>query len=70
MTSVSKIIRHKRISQGDRQFDVAVAIGHDPSLVCRWERGSKVPELSSLWKLADYFNCSLDELVGREVQRV
>lgn len=32
---------------------------------CRWERGEAEPTLSTLIKLADYFDVSLDYLAGR-----
>ncbi len=36
------------------------------SSLCEIERGRQEPRLGTLIKLADYFDISLDELVGRE----
>ena len=44
---------------------VALCTGIHPSLLSKWERGICTPKIESLIKLANYFNCSLDYLVGR-----
>lgn len=36
------------------------------AIVSYWENGQREPTLSSLIALADFFNCSIDYLVGRE----
>lgn len=33
--------------------------------VSYWESGKIEPDLESLWKLADFFDVTIDELVGR-----
>lgn len=35
------------------------------SAICRWRRGDGTINLSNLVTVADYFNCSIDYLVGR-----
>jgi len=35
----------------------------------KYEAGECLPGLESLWKIADYFGLTLDELVGRRVER-
>ena len=34
--------------------------------VSYWESGKIEPDLESLWKLADFFDVTIDELVGRQ----
>lgn len=34
--------------------------------ISRWEKGLNEPTMSPLIKLADFFGCSIDYLVGRE----
>lgn len=31
-----------------------------------WESGKIEPDLESLWRLADFFDVTIDELVGRQ----
>lgn len=44
---------------------LAEALEVHVTTVQRWRRGAKLPFLSQFLKLADYFKCSLDFLVGR-----
>ncbi len=34
--------------------------------VSYWESGKIEPDLESLWRLADFFDVTIDELVGRQ----
>jgi transcriptional regulator with XRE-family HTH domain len=36
------------------------------SIVYTWQNGQCVPTIESIMKLAEYFNCSVDYIVGRE----
>lgn len=47
------------------QDEVAKETGFNYRSYCRWERGEAEPNLSTLIKLADYFDVSLDYLAGR-----
>lgn len=40
-------------------------IGVSQSAISAWLSGKKEPSINSLWLLADYFHCSVDELIGR-----
>lgn len=44
---------------------LAKGIGADPSTVRKWFDGVKDIKLSTLLRLADYFNCSLEYLCGK-----
>ena len=48
------------------QLEVAKAIKTTQSNSGRWEKGVNEPAYTYLIALADFFNCSLDYLVGRE----
>lgn len=50
---------------GVNQVQLAKDIGIAQSAVSAWLSGKKEPSISSLWLLADYFNCNVDELIGR-----
>ncbi len=48
-----------------RQSDVAKAIGIDQRTLSNYETGKTNPDSFALIKLADFFNVSIDYLVGR-----
>lgn len=51
----------KHVSQGE----VAQAIGVDPNTVSNYELGNTSPSYLVVWKLADYYGVTLDEIGGR-----
>lgn len=53
-------------SEGLNQSKLANGIGVNQSTVCNWLNGKKEPSIESLWKLADYFDVSVDYLIGRK----
>ena len=44
-------------------------IGVSKQAVGRWEKGEREPMLRTLWALADFYEVTLDYLVGRTDQR-
>lgn len=63
----SKILRQLMKENGLKQKDLSKAIGVAQSAVSAWLNGKKEPSLTSLWLLADFFDCSTDELLGRKL---
>ena len=49
-----------------KAIDLAKAIGLGTSTLSRYTRGERIPNLESLVKIADYFKCSTDYLLGLE----
>lgn len=49
-----------------RQIDLAKILNTTQRKISYWESGTIEPDLESLWKLADYFKISIDELIGRD----
>lgn len=47
------------------QEQLALALNISPAAISKWERNLSVPGVEMLWALADFFDCSIDELVGR-----
>ena len=47
------------------QKKLAELVGVSQQCVSEWENGKIEPTLTYLWKLADVFKVSIDELVGR-----
>ena len=48
-----------------RQIDVAEATGIDQKTLSNYETGKTLPDADGLVRLADFFNVSIDYLVGR-----
>ena len=62
----SQKLKQLRLLLGCNQAQMANLLGITVRGYRNYELGSREPELSILIKLADYFNVSLDELVGRD----
>lgn len=58
-------IRELRENLDLRQIDVAKATGIDQKTLSNYETGKTSPDSYSLIKLADFFDVSIDYLVGR-----
>lgn len=53
-----------------KQIDVARAIGISNVVLSRYESDERVPDIETMKCIADYYDCSLDYLVGRSTIRV
>ncbi len=61
-----------RALRGERcigQELLAKDVGVSKGIVSMWENGLREPNMDSLIKLADYFNVTIDYLVGRTKKR-
>ncbi len=58
-------IRELRENAGLRQIDVANATGIDQKTLSNYETGKTNPDSYALIRLADFFNVSIDFIVGR-----
>ena len=47
------------------QQQVATATGITAASLCSYENGERMPTLQTLSRLADFYNTSLDKLMGR-----
>lgn len=56
-------LKHYRQKSGLTQSDVAEVLGIRQSTVAMWETGEALPRADKLPKLAELFNCSIDELL-------
>ena len=65
MSTIGERIKGLRLSKKVTQKEIADAIGVSSVSVQRFEYGSVRPSLDTLIALADYFDVSLDYLVGR-----
>ena len=66
MVNYGEALKFQREQQGISQSQLAREIGTSHQNVNRWEKGVVLPSIEFCIKLADYYEISLDELVGRE----
>lgn len=59
-------ILENRKRKGMTQEQLAEKLGISTVAVSKWERGMSVPKLEVVCQLADYFQMSVDELLGRK----
>lgn len=59
-------IRFFRKANNLTQEELSKQLGGSKNLVSNYENGISTPDISTLVKLADIFDITLDELVGRE----
>lgn len=59
-------IKEIRKAKGLSQRDIEKGISYSQSQIAKWEKNINEPSLTALKELADFFNCSIDYLVGRE----
>ena len=65
---INEQIRSLRRERKMTQEQLAEAVGVSAAAVSKWESGQSVPEIGMMMALADYFEVSLDTLVGYEVR--
>lgn len=57
-------LKELREDAGVSMQELADAIGVSNASICKWENGVSEPKVSYLIKLATYFDCTVDYLVG------
>lgn len=66
MEEFAKKIRKLRMSRNMSQKDLADLLNVDRTTVAEWETKDRMPDVFLLIRMADIFDTTLDELVGRE----
>lgn len=59
------ILRNLRIKNKISQEKLASVVGVTRGAVAQWENGFTLPSNVALMKMADFFHCSVDYLLGR-----
>ena len=61
------VARIKYLMEAEKisQYSLAKKLGISQSTICNWLNGKKEPSIESLWKLSDFFDVSIDYLVGK-----
>ncbi len=60
-------LRDLRQEKNIGQVELATKIGVSKGIISLWEQGKREPTLSSLVAIADFFNVTIDYLIGREI---
>lgn len=58
-------IKELREERGLSLMALGKAIGVSDTAICKWEKQLAEPKLSYIIRMADFFNCSADFLMGR-----
>lgn len=64
--TIGNQLKQCRLSKHLSQIEVADEIGMAKQVLSSYERGVHLPTLEAMIKLADYYECSIDLLIGRE----
>ena len=58
-------LRELRKARGISQLKLAMDLNTNQNTISRYETGEREPGIDELIKIADYFNVSVDYLIGR-----
>lgn len=59
-------IKELREEKNLSQRKLAEITGIKQANISRWEKGINIPNVIDCWSLADFFNVSIDYLIGKE----
>ena len=59
-------LKRIRLKMNLTQKDVAKILGITRTAYANYEQGLREPDLLTLWKIADFFDVSVDYLLGRK----
>lgn len=64
--NVGEKIKELRLEKNLSQAELSKLLSIDKSTIAKYETNVREPKVYILWKIADYFEVTLDYLVGRE----
>ncbi len=64
---IGEKLRQLRLEKGNTQLDLAKAVDVSVKTVKNWESDINDPDLSHTITIADYYDITIDELVGRDL---
>ena len=67
--NIGKMIYTLRKKKNVTQEELAAELGVTAAAVSKWEKGYTLPDILMLCALADYFQVTTDELLGRTLKR-
>ena len=59
-------LRILRLSKNLSQKELATDIGYVQTTIAKWEAGDRYPNFDTLIKLADYFEVTIDFILGHD----
>ena len=62
----AKNVKTFRIEKKLTQNQFAAVLGVTQRKISYWETGRIEPDIDTLWQIAEFFEISIDELVGKE----
>ncbi len=65
--NIGENIKKYRQSLSITQQKLAKTMNLERSTISKYETNQNIPDINTLVELADIFDCSLDELVGRDL---
>ena len=65
MPNYGEALKHQRELRNLSQSELAQATGLKQQMISYWEANKGLPNIDFCVRLADYYDISLDELVGR-----
>ena len=65
MESFKDRLKELRETEGISMMQLANALGVSNAAICKWENGVAEPKVSYLIKISDFFDCTVDYLVGK-----
>lgn len=68
MSKFGSRLKELRLRKGILGKDLAKCLEVEPATITNWEKGKRFPKEDMIIKIADYFNCSLDYLLGRSLE--
>ena len=66
MKNYGEILKEHRTARAKTLLEVEKETGISNENLSRWERGKNLPNIDFCIRLADYYEITLDELVGRD----
>lgn len=65
MATFAERLKYERLRSNLNQEELACKIGLGRTSISKYENGRQIPEMITLEKLADFFNVSIDYLLGK-----
>ncbi|APF27866.1 helix-turn-helix family protein [Clostridium sporogenes] len=69
MAEIKDRLKCERLRKDLNQTELAKFLNVSKQTVSNWENGNRIPDTLTLSKLADFFNCSVDYILGRSENR-
>lgn len=66
MLKYGEALKYHREAAGISQLELSKKIGTSHQNISRWENGSVLPNIDFCVRLADFYDISVDELIGRK----